>query len=307
MPAGQRSIPALAAFGRYARTLRHLRPSQVLWRLAYKAKRLAGSDTLPFPVSSPSLCPEAMARLRGYGLLLARHWPQEPASVDAIRAGNLEALNARVHASETSIPWAEALRNPCPGRNALHYFEYVRELALANPERVPAEDVALARNWMRGWVEHYRDFDAIAWDPFQVSCRLLNWAVSFALWPDLADDTLRASYVRQARFLADHLELHIQANHLYKDVAALVAAQSLIGEVPEKALAQLRAQFDEQIHADGGHYECSPMYHAHVLEDTLVAYTALAEKPAWLRDGIAAMTDFLEGLLHPDGEIDQSQ
>src|SRR5690606_31670454 len=67
-----------------------------------------------------------------------------------------------------------------------------------------------------------------------------------------------------------------------------------------------RKQLAEQVLPDGGHFERSPMYHALMLEGCADVANLLPEENAALplfRDVVARMGVFLEGILHPDGEI----
>ena len=74
-----------------------------------------------------------------------------------------------------------------------------------------------------------------------------------------------------------------------------------------RGVSLMQAEITEQVLADGGHFERSPMYHAAFIEDTLDAvninraygYTVDA---AW-HPIIARMMDWLEAMSHPDMEI----
>src|SRR5207237_3863965 len=78
----------------------------------------------------------------------------------------------------------------------------------------------------------------------------------------------------QALALEARLETHLLANHLMKNIKALMFAGALLG-APEssrwwaKGEKLLKRELAEQILADGGHFERSPMYHAEALEDLL--------------------------------------
>jgi uncharacterized heparinase superfamily protein len=64
-------------------------------------------------------------------------------------------------------------------------------------------------------------------------------------------------------------------------------------------------QAREQILTDGGHFERSPMYHMHVMED-LLSLTILLNDPdvcMELRDTWRRMSEYLIWLRHPDGGI----
>jgi uncharacterized heparinase superfamily protein len=79
----------------------------------------------------------------------------------------------------------------------------------------------------------------------------------------------------------------------------------------QKGLELLDEQHREQLLADGAHFELSPMYHAIILMDVLDLIQlgqcypggALGQKMQEWRGTAVAMTNWLEGMLHPDGEI----
>ena len=120
------------------------------------------------------------------------------------------------------------------------------------------------------------------------------------------------SLYQQALYLEDRLEFDCLGNHLLADAKALVFAGIFFAD---KAAARwletgeklLWSALREQILEDGGHYERSPMYHAIVLQDYLETVLVFQlngmEVPAWARERLLAMGDFLSGILHPDGEI----
>jgi uncharacterized heparinase superfamily protein len=118
----------------------------------------------------------------------------------------------------------------------------------------------------------------------------------------------------QTLALETRLETDLLANHLMKNIKALMFAGALL-DAPEssrwwgKGEKLLLRELAEQILPDGGHFERSPMYHAEVLED-LLDLQALAEacgrtanSAERLSRGVTRMADFLRSILHPDGEI----
>src|SRR5262249_47450203 len=124
------------------------------------------------------------------------------------------------------------------------------------------------------------------------------------------------SLADQVRCLRVRLEYHLFGNHLLANAKALVfAALFFDGAEPKKwldtGLGILQTELPEQILADGGHFERSPMYHAPILEallDPLALGRVFAEGiPAELLDrwkGLAGgMLTWLGAMSHPDGGI----
>ena len=71
-----------------------------------------------------------------------------------------------------------------------------------------------------------------------------------------------------------------------------------------QGLAILDRELSEQVLADGGHFERSPMYHARItyLLQLLVA-TGIDELVSRAEEPLARMRAALALLCHPDGEI----
>ncbi|MBX7257567.1 MAG: heparinase II/III family protein [Candidatus Hydrogenedentes bacterium] len=211
-------------------------------------------------------------------------------------------------AVESGIPWE--LRNATQlERYTLHYMGYLRILAEFNAASPGQHDERLARSWLTDWIEHNPKGSKPGWDPFPVSCRIMNWAIALAVFPSCISLAL-PSLVEQTSFLLRHLEHDILGNHLLKNAVALVLAghvlrrESGIGEkAVNTGVTLLERELKEQILLDGGHFERSPMYHCHVLEDLLVLQAATGARLASVNSVIREMASYLGAILHEDNEI----
>ena len=196
-------------------------------------------------------------------------------------------------------------------RYNLHYFDDLN--AAGAPSRVEWHQAMLAR-----WVRDTRPGVGTGWEPYPTSLRIVNWIK----W-QLAGNPLPAgvldSLAAQTRWLAARLEKHLLGNHLFANAKALVFAGSFFDGPEANAwlatgLEILERQIPEQILADGGQFERSPMYHALALEDMLdlrnvvTVYSAAIPLPLksrvalwWVR--IEAMRRWLRAMCHPDGGI----
>ena len=119
--------------------------------------------------------------------------------------------------------------------------------------------------------------------------------------------------------MASRLETHLLGNHLFANGKALVFAGLFFeGEEADrwfaKGLEILRREVPEQILADGGHFERSPMYHSLILEDLLDlvnlsrSYSGGADPPICLplrewEEAAVRMLSWLGIMCHPDGQI----
>lgn len=124
------------------------------------------------------------------------------------------------------------------------------------------------------------------------------------------------SLAAQVRFLGKRLEWHLLGNHLFVNAKALVIAGLYFeGDEAdawrERGWRILRAEIPEQILADGGQFERSPMYHALAVEDMLDLLNAMQAHPGVcavaderrVTERIGAMRAFLSAVCHPDGEV----
>lgn len=202
-------------------------------------------------------------------------------------------------------------------RYQLHYFHYVRELAIlaARGERRQAYETF--RSLADSWVTANRYLVGDGWHPYTVSLRIVNWchalhafAHELAVDPDFQDRLTRAIY-GQARFVARNLETDVRGNHLLKNLRALVwAGVAFEGEEAagwfRTGMAMLETEVAEQVLADGGHFERVPGYHVLVLCDLLETAEFLRRNrnvPEWLEAACERMLDFLDALLPADGRL----
>jgi uncharacterized heparinase superfamily protein len=118
----------------------------------------------------------------------------------------------------------------------------------------------------------------------------------------------------QAEFLARHLEWDVGGNHLLENARALIFAGRAIDSPHaegwlHRGLEIIRRELPIQVLPHGEHFERSPMYHQEMLE-LLHEVGQLTgdydqEFSAKCRRTVAAMREFRESLLHPDGDVPQ--
>ena len=188
----------------------------------------------------------------------------------------------------------------------LHYFEYLWAL--------PYEEGRLvALDWIQ---EHPLGPRQTGWDPYPISLRSVNWCGYFLgrhREVTLGDldfaPGLWASLHRQLAWLSKHVETHLLGNHLFENAAALAFCGSCFRGDPGDAwlrqgLAILDRELSEQVLADGGHFERSPMYHARITYLLqLLEATGVEELVSRVEEPLGRMRAALASLCHPDGEI----
>lgn len=179
-------------------------------------------------------------------------------------------------------------------------------------------DGAEARtDWHRAliarWIAENPPGQGNGWEPYPTSLRIVNWLkwllAGHAPVPGMLD-----SLAVQVRWLRRRLEHHLLGNHLWANAKALVFAGACFTGDEAQAwqctgLQLLERELREQVLADGGHCERSPMYHAILTEDML-DLLQLAQQtqrfPArqvesW-RQAAQRMLAWAAAMAHPDGE-----
>jgi len=137
------------------------------------------------------------------------------------------------------------------------------------------------------WIDNNQPSRSFAWDPYTISLRVVNW-IKFISRYQIKDTKIVTSLFLQGEWLAKQKEYHILANHLFKNIIALL----YVGYFFQKkswtnwALNNLKKQVKEQLTDDGYHYEFSPTYHAIFVADTLDAYNLLINNLSQYRKDI---------------------
>lgn len=206
----------------------------------------------------------------------------------------------------------------------LHYHRWLERLAscIEDGGRDAKDAEAIFGAYLGDWLVQCtldrpgaRD---LAWNSYAIATRLESWSRAHRRlrglgWVERNQDLHRrwmASYWQQADYLARHLEWDLRANHLLRDAIGLLWAGRFFDH--DEARGWLRhgtelvlAQADEQVLRDGGHFERSPMYHLHVLEDLVTASHLVrdAEARKQLVTVCARMAEFSAWMRHADGEI----
>lgn len=189
----------------------------------------------------------------------------------------------------------------------LHYTEFL--------EGLPADE---AGRVMLDWIKQVKPFEPgywlDNWNSYSLSIRVVVWMQQLAardLGLNAEEQALvKGSLIAQMRFLRKNLELDICGNHLIKNIKALIWASSYFEGAEaqswgEKGRQLLAREIDEQILADGMHYELSPTYHNQVFADLLDCYAAMSDDQE--REQLGRTLDHMSQLAadfrHPDGGV----
>ncbi|MFN0063056.1 MAG: heparinase II/III family protein [Myxococcaceae bacterium] len=293
--------------GTWWRTLKRLKREQIVGRLRHERRwrafrrhpeKLQKLLEQPGPLtgevvvscSAPALDPERIAWARA-------------SMVGPVRLAGVET---------TASAWAN-LDLPKLVRYHLHYLDIARARAEAAPQAPDRDDmmasaVALVQEWAR---QNPAASAGEGWEPYCVSARLMNLCAIAALMGPLSSPELCGLVALHARYVAAFPEVHLLGNHLLKNYCARAAAGLLLsGEEAqthaEQGLGDLQRELAQQLLADGGHCERSPMYHALLWADLLDIRDlakARGRKILWLDEAIDKMGQWLARVLHPDGDI----
>ena len=146
-------------------------------------------------------------------------------------------------------------------------------IILMSWQRLLSENSKLHSELLQLWIEGNPPGKGNGWEPYPTSLRVVNW-IKWVLAGNIPPADFYQSLAMQVRFLCKRLEYHLLGNHLFANAKALVFAGLFFnGPEAEKwfscGMAILGKEIPEQVLADGGHFERSPMYHSIILEDML--------------------------------------
>lgn len=190
----------------------------------------------------------------------------------------------------------------------LHYFD---DLAgIGSDSRAE-----LQLDFIQEWIKNNPAPSGNGWEPYPTSLRIVNWVKAF-LSGLPTDDLILNSLAQQSDFLSQDLERHLLGNHLFVNSKALIFSGVYFeGKEAEGWLALgfeiYNKELDEQVLADGGNFELTPMYHLIMLVDLLDlinlfnAFPDKVDEANVLKTKAVAirMLEWLKIMSHNDGEI----
>lgn len=235
-----------------------------------------------------------------------------------VHDGRLYFLNEPAHFAIDNPDWRSAGRSKL-WRYNLHYFEFLSDPALSS---------AQCRALIDSWIDSNPTGAGDAWEPYPVSLRIISWTRYFDHLlrnGESIDPRWQRSLYLQCDWLYHHMEFHIDANHLFKNIIALFVGAQLfrvnarlnasvnddkrVSIWLHESTRWMRIALQEQFNSDGGHYERSPMYHLLCLHYCVDAYNALSQSNAdrglrrQLGDVITRGLTFAYALQHSNGRL----
>ena len=290
----------------FARTVRHLRPSQVLHRARLRLQRAAVA-TWPGPARRALQIPPS-------GVV---GWPEQWSSLDARDPSGSPDPETNASGVFEFLGEARAIGQPPDWEQAsatrlwrfhLHYLDWAWSFA-NHPDRAWARAAfgELWQSWRTttpfggtdGWAPYVAALRA--WTLCGVYRQLIHGTPHERLFVE--DLSAHAGYLRW------HLEHDVGGNHLVKNVKALFGLGVFLrnDRLVDTARRLLRRELSRQILGDGGHFERSPSYHCQVLGDLIDVEglsTAAGLPPLrGLTAAVAAMRRWLGHMVMPDGDV----
>lgn len=185
-----------------------------------------------------------------------------------------------------------------------NYFDWL------NQEGMTAEDGC---EWIDKFIDEILGFKAqssMSLDPYPIALRCINWVKFFCKFSETATRPRLDALYSQIKLLEKKLEYHLLGNHLLEDAYALYIVGAFLNDeqLIKKATKLLLSQLDEQILPDGAHYEQSPMYHCILLDRLLdcinMAYgLQLTAYGGQLKAYAVMMLGHLESIVWTNGSI----
>jgi hypothetical protein len=265
----------------YYHTLKYLKPRQVFYQVYYRLRK-------PFRQNTSSL-----GHAQSFPLLFEASIP----AAKSVSGTTFSFLN-REKTFDGSIDWDFIEYGKLWCYN-LNYFDFLHQEGIEHEHAV---------SLMQSFADHpHRQ----GLEPYPISLRGINWIKYFSqkkFTNPAFDSLLFSEYDLLYRFP----EYHLMGNHLLENGFSLLFAAYYFRHdgFYEKASTILRQQLDEQILADGAHFELSPMYHQIILFRLLDCINLLS-KNAWkdpaliqfLRAKAKVMVAWLRNVTFRNGDI----
>ena len=311
---------------RYYHTIKYLRLRQITSRFCFLLRRLfyrrfAQLVNWLYDKKSQHVSIKSMRFLKGLDECSRLFLSSEASktyekTAKALLSNTFNFLNTEIR-FDSQIDW-QVSRASKLWRYNLHYFDYAQDLGLFYQSTGSDKPYGKFKSLALDWIAQNKIGKSEGWEAYPVSLKIVNWFLALHLFSEkISTDSkfyeqLLKSLFRHALFLERNLEYHICGNHLIKNGKALTFAGLFFkGREADrwykKGTSLLWKELQEQILADGGHFERSPMYHLIVLQDYLEIYLLLRDNnrdvPSYVEDKIKSMLDFLVKILQPDRNI----
>ncbi|HYH21596.1 MAG TPA: heparinase II/III family protein [Azospirillum sp.] len=237
-------------------------------------------------------------------------WPGDAEAGAALLSGAYRFAGQTVNGDPNGEPPWHPVGVAPAWMDALHGFEWMRDLRTAGGDAARRR----ARALVLSWLERNGTWNAQTWAPDVLGARIATWIGLHDFFCASADDDFRArvfdSLARQTRHLARVTPGTLEGAALLTAIKGLLygglclpGSERVVGD----ALRLLERELPRQILPDGGHVERSPSVQMQVLRHLIdiraVLRAARAETPEALQHAIDRMTPALRFFRHGDGGL----
>src|SRR5579864_8653154 len=167
---------------------------------------------------------------------------------------------------------------------------------------------------LESWLSQNPFQRGINWaSALEVAFRAISWIQIYQSAGMRMTQEFRRRFLQNLYFHGRHLEVNLSIyfspnTHLLGEAVALHALGALFPDFPGAARwvktgrRWVSNEYVRQVHRDGSHFEQSSYYHVYAL-DMFLFHAGLAGASMEERAILCRMTDFLEALLGPNGEL----
>lgn len=282
----------LNKLGLYYRTIKHLRPIQIQYRIIY-GLRSRWRKAINFKYSLTK--PLSKNRLP----LLIEPSISTTTKFNNAYANTFTFLNLS-RSFEENIDWNYSDHGKLWTYN-LNYFEFLHQKNISKEEGI---------NLMLDFIQQMKSSkDGL--EPYPISLRIIHW-VKFLSYHKIQNKDIDESLNSQISILLNQLEYHILGNHLLENGFGLFFGTYYFQDekLYPKASEILKTQLEEQILEDGAHFELSPMYHQLMLYRVLDCINLVENNSFFPKDILpflkkkaAIMLGWLEQITFSQGDI----
>ncbi len=257
----------------YFHTLRYVKPIQIYYRVYYFIRNRLKKRFITLPSGKESHSYSFLSFVQGIAPPESFHngsftFLNQTAilfSPSSLKRGEGIGLSPRVVTLDWNFPNFGKLWT-----YNLNYFEY-----LLQPSMTKEQGLQLIQDFIRKSESH-----GVGLEPYPTSLRINNW-IKFICRHQIDEPAINASLYLQCKLLSKNIEYHLLGNHILENGFALLIAGLFLNEpfFYKRGKKILRSQLNEQILADGGHFELSPMYHAILITRVLDNINILQHNP----------------------------
>jgi len=223
-------------------TVKYLKPIQVFWRIRLRLLRFKPIKLKPgkLTYTIPNLSQTSAREFNN----------------------NITIFNQNISAD--SISWRYSDKSKLWYYH-LHYFDYLENC-----------DSDTGLKIIENWIAENPYGNDSAWEPYPLSLRVVNWIKFFQSQSIQPNEKIVRSLNLQKDVLFKFRELHLLANHYFKNCVAILYLSSFFHDTKQfkSVIKEIKKQIYEQSLL-GLHFEFSPTYHALFTKDLIDIYNLL--------------------------------